>query len=59
MNVFSFIARSFFGAMFSGRWDTTVGEDECIFVDRDPFIFPHILNYSRGEEIPFEDLTQE
>jgi hypothetical protein len=45
--------------MFSGRWETTIGEDGCIFIDKDPFVFRHILNYLRGEKIPFDKLSEE
>jgi hypothetical protein len=40
---------SFFEAMFSGRWEPKVEDDGCYFIDRDPTVFKHILNYLRGQ----------
>jgi len=48
----------FFSAMFSGRWSINKEEDGSIFIDRDPLIFGHILNYLRGEEFPISKMGQ-
>lgn len=40
---------SFFEAMFSRRWNTRPEEDGCYFIDRDPCVFGHVLNYLRGQ----------
>jgi len=45
--------------MFSGRWETKKEEDGTFFVDRDPFVFRHILNFLRTSKIDLESLTQQ
>jgi hypothetical protein len=48
--VLTSIKGTYFDAMFSGRWDLQKEEDGSIFIDRDPFVFRHILNFLRGDE---------
>jgi len=48
---------SYFDSMFSGRWKVKREEDGSIFIDRDPFVFRHILNFLRGEQVPLKELT--
>jgi hypothetical protein len=45
---------TYFEAMFSGRWDLKKQDDGTYFIDRDPFVFRHILNFLRGDPIPLE-----
>jgi hypothetical protein len=40
---------SYFEALFSGRWEVKPQEDGCYFIDRDPIVFRHVLNYLRGQ----------
>ena len=42
-------------AMFSGRFDTTPGEDGSYFIDRDGTHFRHILNYLRTGKLVLPD----
>jgi len=42
---------SYFGVMFSKRWETKPGEDGSYFIDKNPKMFPIILDYMRGEEL--------
>eukprot|EP01089_Gocevia_fonbrunei_P005933 TRINITY_DN1642_c0_g2_i1.p1 TRINITY_DN1642_c0_g2~~TRINITY_DN1642_c0_g2_i1.p1 ORF type:complete len:297 (+),score=50.54 TRINITY_DN1642_c0_g2_i1:441-1331(+) len=51
---------SFFEAMFSGRWDTKSDQDGIYFIDRDPLMFNHLLNFLREGtlDIDLETLTQ-
>lgn len=48
---------SFFEAMFAGRWDAKAEHDGCYFIDRDPIVFRHILNYLRGQLPPLDLLS--
>jgi len=48
---------SFFEAMFSGRWNTKAQKDGSYFIDRDPFVFRHILNFMRQQPLDLELLT--
>jgi len=48
---------SFFGVMFSGRIPVTPSEDGSYFIDRDPLMFPYVLNFMRGQKIVFEELN--
>jgi len=50
---------SFFGVMFSGRWDSKPGEDGCYFIDRSPRVFDHIIDYLRGEQNELELISSE
>jgi len=45
--------------MFSGRWELKKGEDGSCFIDRDAFVFRHILNFMRGQPLNLESLTQQ
>eukprot|EP00043_Microstomoeca_roanoka_P018928 m.207020 g.207020 ORF g.207020 m.207020 type:complete len:378 (+) comp16912_c2_seq3:262-1395(+) len=47
---------NFFAGMFSGRHEIAPEEDGSFFVDRDPFVFRHVLNYLRGQAPKFEYL---
>ena len=48
---------TFFTAMLSGRFNFQLEEDGSIFIDRDPFVFRHILNFLRGQKINFSLLS--
>lgn len=48
------IPDSFFGAMFSGRWQEKKEEDGCFFIDRDPSVFGLIIQFLR--EYPYNKL---
>ena len=41
--------------MFSGRFDTKLGEDGSYFIDRDGTHFRHILNYLRTGKLVLPD----
>jgi len=45
---------SYFGVMFSERWNTKPAEDGCYFIDKNPNVFHIILDYLRGEELDLE-----
>lgn len=40
---------SFFGALFSGRWEEKRGPDGSIFIDRSGTLFHHITDYLRDD----------
>jgi len=48
---------TFFTGMLSGRFDFQVEEDGSIFIDRDPFVFRHIINFLRGHRLNFTILS--
>ncbi len=48
---------SYLSEMFSGRWEVKKSNDGTVFIDRDPFVFRHILNYLRGDVVPLAHLT--
>jgi len=48
---------TFFSAMLSGSFDIVEDENGAYFIDRDPRNFHLILNYLRGQEIFFDDLS--
>jgi hypothetical protein len=50
---------SFFEAMFSGRWGTRPEDDGCYFIDRDPMVFRHVLNYLRGQPPTLDMLSNQ
>jgi len=50
---------SYFGVMFSGRWDSKPGEDGRYFIDRSPRVFDYILDYLRGEQLELELIPKE
>ena len=52
------ITDSFFAAMFGGRFALKPEEDGSFFIDRDPFVFRHVLNFLRGESVKLEQLSQ-
>ena len=39
---------SFFHSLLVGGFNTAPEEDGCYFIDRDPEMFPLIINYLRG-----------
>eukprot|EP00899_Mesostigma_viride_P001846 jgi/Mesvir1/11662/Mv00059-RA.1 len=41
---------TFFSGMFGGRFDPRMEEDGTYFIDRDPSMFHHILNFLRAPE---------
>eukprot|EP00697_Spironema_sp_BW2_P013690 gnl/Spiro4/3910_TR1940_c0_g1_i1.p1 gnl/Spiro4/3910_TR1940_c0_g1~~gnl/Spiro4/3910_TR1940_c0_g1_i1.p1 ORF type:complete len:318 (+),score=99.10 gnl/Spiro4/3910_TR1940_c0_g1_i1:34-987(+) len=45
------LPNNFFAAMFSGRFALKPEADGSLFIDRDPFVFRHILNFLRGETV--------
>nr|CAG4643955.1 EOG090X0689 [Lepidurus arcticus] len=47
----TWIPDTFFTAMLSGRISTLHDDTGAIFIDRDPSLFSHILNYLRTKEI--------
>eukprot|EP01116_Phalansterium_solitarium_P022992 TRINITY_DN7837_c0_g1_i1.p1 TRINITY_DN7837_c0_g1~~TRINITY_DN7837_c0_g1_i1.p1 ORF type:complete len:349 (+),score=83.36 TRINITY_DN7837_c0_g1_i1:96-1049(+) len=51
------VEQSYFASMFSGRWPLEQQDDGSYFVDRDPFVFRHVLNYLRGENIELSELS--
>lgn len=50
---------NFFSAMFSEQFNTKPDEDGEYFIDRDPKLFPYILNYLRNSTEPEWDLLIE
>ncbi|EGD75380.1 hypothetical protein PTSG_06457 [Salpingoeca rosetta] len=50
-------ANSFFASMFSGRHELQPEDDGSFFVDRDPFVFRHVLNFMRGQPPQLEELS--
>ncbi|PRP75698.1 Kelch-motif containing protein, partial [Planoprotostelium fungivorum] len=53
----SSVKGSFFEAMMSGRWPLNCMDNGAIFIDRDPQVFRHILNFLRGDTIPLDSLS--
>ncbi|KAI9564726.1 hypothetical protein GHT06_008467 [Daphnia sinensis] len=47
----TWIPDTFFTSLLSGRINTLVDDQGSIFVDRDPTLFMHVLNYLRTKEI--------
>lgn len=39
-------------AMFSGKYDVTLNEEGCVFIDRDGTYFHLILNWLRNKTLP-------
>jgi len=50
---------SYFGVMFSERWDTKAGEDGRYFIDRGPRVFDYIIDYLRGEPLELGLISKE
>eukprot|EP00123_Amoebidium_parasiticum_P012387 comp21318_c0_seq2/m.29184 comp21318_c0_seq2/g.29184 ORF comp21318_c0_seq2/g.29184 comp21318_c0_seq2/m.29184 type:complete len:264 (-) comp21318_c0_seq2:57-848(-) len=48
---------SHFRQLLAGNWVDRAEEDGSVFVDRDPAVFRHILNFMRGVPIPTDQLT--
>lgn len=48
---------SYFDTMFSGRWPLKPESDGCFFIDRNPMVFSHVLDFLRGETINLSRLT--
>ncbi|EGD75412.1 hypothetical protein PTSG_06488 [Salpingoeca rosetta] len=51
-------AKSFFAGMFSGRHELQPEDDGSFFVDRDPFVFRHVLNFMRGQPPKLDRLSK-
>lgn len=41
---------SMLATLISGHFADNEGNDECFFLDRDPSLFPHVLDYLRGTD---------
>eukprot|EP01129_Flabellula_baltica_P006618 TRINITY_DN2492_c0_g1_i1.p1 TRINITY_DN2492_c0_g1~~TRINITY_DN2492_c0_g1_i1.p1 ORF type:complete len:173 (+),score=28.82 TRINITY_DN2492_c0_g1_i1:65-583(+) len=50
---------SFFGSMFSGRYETVRDENGAYFIDRDPMVFKYVLNILRGANVSVKYLSEE
>jgi hypothetical protein len=50
---------SFFDGMFGGRFTTQPDADGTYFIDRDPTMFGHILNFMRGQTLKLSKLNEE
>ena len=48
------IKHTYFSALFSGRWNL----EEEIFIDRTPFTFEYVLEFLRGEEVDFPNISK-
>jgi len=48
---------TFFSGLLSGRFEMMTDETGAYFIDRDPRNFNLILNYLRGQEVFFDDLS--
>ena len=48
---------TFFTGLLSGRIHTYKDDDGAIFIDRDPHLFRHILNYLRSRSLSFEEVN--
>lgn len=48
----------YFRALFSGRTPIQKDKDGCFFIDRDPCVFRHVVNYLRGQPLSLR-LTKE
>jgi len=51
------IQDTFFTGLLSGRIHTFKDDDGAIFIDRDPLLFRHILNYLRNRSLSFEEVN--
>jgi len=52
------IGGTFFSAMFSGKIKVVADKDGSFFIDRDPLVFPMILNFLRGIFPDFKVLSK-
>jgi len=52
------IKGTFFEAMFSGQFNVKPADDGTFCIDRDPFVFRHVLNYLRGEVLNLIHLSK-
>ena len=48
---------TFFTGLLSGRIQTYKDDQGAIFIDRDPHLFRHILNYLRNRSLSFEEIN--
>ena len=53
----TWIPDTFFTSLLSGRISTLVDDRGSIFIDRDPTLFTHVLNYLRTKEIHLPEAT--
>jgi len=51
------IQDTFFTGLLGGRIQTTLDEQGAIFIDRDPHLFRHILNYLRTRSLSFDEVN--
>ena len=52
------VPNTYFESLFSGRWVLRPQADGCFFIDRDPLVFAHIINFLRGQSVPdFSELS--
>jgi len=51
------IGGTFFSAMFSGSFKFALDKDGSYFIDRDPLVFPIVLNFLRGTPPDFKNIT--
>lgn len=49
---------SFFSSMFSGKFSIMPESDGTYFIDRDPDLFPHILNYLRNGSLALHHFSK-
>jgi hypothetical protein len=49
--------KSLFAEIFSGSFEEDLDSDGSYFIDRDPVVFLHVLNYLREQLIPVDTLS--
>jgi len=58
LNTLTIVGGSFFSGMFSGKFPVQVDSNGSYFVDRDPELFPYILNFLRGIVPDVKNITK-
>jgi len=58
LNTLTLIGGTFFSGMFSGRFPVRAESDGSYFIDRDPQMFPYILNFLRGISPDIKTITK-